>query len=124
MLSGVIQSSSGSIKVAGQSLEGDISYIQSLIGLCSQEDLLLPGFTALDHIRFLSEFCGVEFPAEGIRKYAESMLSKVDLQADMDLEVQIFSGGMKRRLSLVLALIGAKPIVFLDEPTTGLVTLV
>ena len=122
MLSGVIRSTSGSCLVGNQSMQqGDMAYFQSLIGLCAQEDLLLSGFTALEHIRFLCDFCGIDYSRVGIRAYATKLLHKVGLDDEIDVQVQKFSGGMKRRLSLLMSVIGSKPIIFLDEPTTGLV---
>jgi ABC-type multidrug transport system ATPase subunit len=92
------------------------------MGICSQDDCLFPGLTPLDHIKLICQFSQIDVSQSGgYRKYALSILKDVDLDFEIDNKVESFSGGMKRRLSLVLAYVGQKPFVFLDEPTTGLV---
>ncbi len=115
-----MRADSGDATIGGNSVFGDVSKIQNLIGVCSQHDIFYPSMTAFQQIDLIAKFCGIQSGMSS-REYAKSLLSKVGLENEIDKRISQFSGGMKRRFSLILASIGERPILFLDEPTTGLV---
>ena len=92
--------------------------IRRTIGVCPQFELLWPTLTAREHLRLFATIKGV---APGrINAEVEERLADVSLTADGDIAAGSYSGGMRRRLSVAISLIGNPDVVFLDEPTTGL----
>jgi ABC-type multidrug transport system ATPase subunit len=82
-----------------------------------KDDYLWPELTAGEHLALFAGLRGID-PAEQNR-VVQKWLESVDL-ADVQLQYSSgFSGGMKRRLSVALATIGDRPLIILDEPTTG-----
>jgi ABC-2 type transport system ATP-binding protein len=92
--------------------------VRSLIGVALQEAALDPLLTGRDHLRLQATLQGVR--KDQRRARADELLERVGLADAADRKVSGYSGGMKRRLDLALALIHGPRILFLDEPTTGL----
>ncbi|PSP91579.1 daunorubicin ABC transporter ATP-binding protein, partial [Halobacteriales archaeon QS_4_66_20] len=88
------------------------------IGYMAQETSIDPELTAEENIRFACEAYGV--PREERSERVTELLDLVDLADVADKRVEEFSGGMKKRLDAATALVHRPPLVFLDEPTTGL----
>lgn len=88
------------------------------IGFCPQFDILWPQLTVDEHLIFFSLFKDISYSES--KKKAKNLIEKVGLQDDYEKRANQLSGGMKRRCSLAMALIGDPQIVFLDEPTSGL----
>jgi ABC-type multidrug transport system ATPase subunit len=85
--------------------------------ICFPDDYLWPDLTAKEHLELFAGLRGVN-PAEQ-EEVVQKWLESVDL-ADVQFQYSsAYSGGMKRRLSVALATIGDRPLVILDEPTTG-----
>eukprot|EP01052_Picozoa_sp_SAG31_P005476 SAG31_NODE_241_length_19364_cov_17.168544_9_plen_128_part_00 len=101
----------------GLDVQDDVAMIQQLTGVCSQEDLLWLELTARQHLELFARFKGV--PERHIDVEVKRVLDEINLTFDGDNRAATFSGGMKRRLSVGMASIGAPRIIFLDEPTTG-----
>ena len=118
MLSGVILPTSGDAFMYGCSLKSDIYKIRKIMGVCPQYDILYPELTAREHIELYAGIKGVS--KLEVDRVVERQLSAVYLTSVVDAPVKTYSGGMKRRLSLVIATIGDPKILFLDEPTTGM----
>jgi ABC-2 type transport system ATP-binding protein len=92
--------------------------VRSAIGAALQEAALDPFLTGREHLRLQSSLHGI---TGGERKrLIEALLDRVGLTHAGNRKVRTYSGGMKRRLDLALALIHDPSILFLDEPTTGL----
>jgi ABC-type Na+ transport system ATPase subunit NatA len=112
-----LQPTEGDVYVFGHSVVGDPYAVRRLVGFCRQDDFLWPDLSAKEHLELFAGLRGVD-PGE-IRETVQTWLESVDL-ADVQLQYSgSFSGGMKRRLSVALATIGDRPLIILDEPTTG-----
>ena len=92
--------------------------VRSMIGVALQEAALDPLLTGRDHLRLQATLQGVRKDRRKVQ--ADELLIRVGLADAADRKVSGYSGGMKRRLDLALALVHMPRILFLDEPTTGL----
>ena len=92
-----------------------------MIGVCKQDDYLWPNLSAKEHLDIFAGLRGVDPNLHD--SIVEQWLESVDLTLIKHKYSAAFSGGMKRRLSVALATIGERPLVILDEPTTGLVSI-
>lgn len=90
----------------------------SKVGYMAQSDALYDDLSALDNILFFGELYGIR--GKTAKKRALRILKLVELEKDYNLSVKKFSGGMKRRLSLAIALIHRPELLVLDEPTVGI----
>ncbi len=109
---------SGTARVGGYDVVKEGPKVRSLIGVALQEAALDPLLTGRDHLRLQATLQGV--PKHQRHARADDLLERVGLADAADRKVSGYSGGMKRRLDLALALIHGPRILFLDEPTTGL----
>jgi ABC-type multidrug transport system ATPase subunit len=95
-----------------------MSNIRRMIGVCPQFDILWDALTAKEHVQLFASIKGL--PPSTIKSVAEQSLAQVKLSQAANVRAGSYSGGMKRRLSVAIALIGDPKLVFLDEPTTGM----
>jgi ABC-2 type transport system ATP-binding protein len=118
MLTTLLPPSAGSATVAGFDVVRQGSKVRASIGAALQEAALDPFLTGREHLRLGASLHGIR----GAERKAmiERLLDRVGLSSAGDRKVRTYSGGMKRRLDLALALIHDPSILFLDEPTTGL----
>lgn len=117
-LSGLDKPSSGNAIIGGLDLRHDLEHVYHLIGICPQFDVLYPDLTVEEHLLFYSRLKGVPWKHE--RRHVEAVIDEVGLSEARRRFARNLSGGMKRRLSIAIALTGAPKVVLLDEPTTGL----
>jgi ABC-2 type transport system ATP-binding protein len=118
VLTTLLPPTAGTALVGGYDVVKDGPKIRGLIGVALQEAALDPLLTARDHLRLQSTLQSVPKEERGPR--ADELLERVGLADAADRKVAGYSGGMKRRLDLALALVHRPRILFLDEPTTGL----
>jgi ABC-2 type transport system ATP-binding protein len=118
VLTTLLPPTAGTALVAGYDVVKDGAKIRGLIGVALQEAALDPLLTARDHLRLQATLQSV--PKLQRETRAEELLHRVGLVEAADRKVSGYSGGMKRRLDLALALVHSPRILFLDEPTTGL----
>ena len=118
VLTTLLPPTAGIALVGGYDVVKDGPKIRSLIGVALQEAALDPLLTARDHLRLQATLQSV--PKASRESRAEELLNQVGLVDAADRKVSGYSGGMKRRLDLALALVHSPRILFLDEPTTGL----
>jgi daunorubicin resistance ABC transporter ATP-binding subunit len=118
VLTTLLQPDSGRARVAGFDVGRDAKTIRTMIGLAGQYatvDELLTGRENLELVGLLYHLEKNEY-----ERRAEEALERMTLVGAGDKPVKTYSGGMRRRLDLAASLIGRPPILFLDEPTTGL----
>jgi ABC-2 type transport system ATP-binding protein len=118
ILSTVLPSNSGEVKIGGFDLNREAESIRHIIGVCPQELALYEDLSAMDNMVFFGRMAGLE-SAEA-RAQALANLKLMGLEDRSKGKVAKFSGGMKRRINLAIALMGSPQLLFLDEPTTGI----
>src|SRR5919109_388288 len=118
MLTTLLPPTAGRARVAGFDIVSQGPQVRSAIGAALQEAALDPLLTARDHLRLQMALHGLPRAERGRR--GDELLERVGLTLAADRKVKTYSGGMKRRLDLALALAHRPRILFLDEPTTGL----
>ncbi len=118
MLTTLLPPTSGRATVAGFDVVRDGPKVRSSIGAALQEAALDPFLTGREHLRLQASLHAIK--GDERKHLIEALLDRVGLTQAADRKVRTYSGGMKRRLDLALALIHDPSILFLDEPTTGL----
>jgi ABC-2 type transport system ATP-binding protein len=118
MLTTLLPLTDGRARVAGFDVVKQGPKVRAAIGAALQEAALDPLLTGREHLRLQTALHGIS-GAERQRR-SDELLERVGLEAAADRKVRTYSGGMKRRLDLALALVHRPRILFLDEPTTGL----
>jgi ABC-2 type transport system ATP-binding protein len=114
----LLRPTSGTITVNGFDVADEPRAVRESIGYMAQDTSVDKELTARENIRFACEAYGVPKAERGDR--IDGLLDLVDLAEAADKEAEGFSGGMKKRLDAAMALVHRPPLVFLDEPTTGL----
>jgi len=117
-LSGEFPPSSGQAFLANNDIVSDQDRCRRLLGYCPQFDALLDLLTAREHLELFARIKGV--PESAMKKMVDIMVKRLSLEEYADRPSGRYSGGNKRKLSVAMALIGNPPIVFLDEPSTGM----
>ncbi|KAB0796441.1 hypothetical protein PPYR_10502 [Photinus pyralis] len=118
MLTGMIPPTRGTAFVDGHDITKDMTSVRSSLGLCPQHNILFDELTVEEHIYFYTRLKGMdksEIKAE-IEKYVEML----ELQPKKHARSDTLSGGMKRKLSVGVALCGRSSVVMFDEPTAGM----
>ena len=118
MLTTLLPPTSGTARVGGYDIVKQGPQVRGVIGAALQEAALDPLLTGREHLRLQTALHGMR-RSERAQRAAE-LLERVGLQEAADRPVKGYSGGMKRRLDLAMALVHRPRILFLDEPTTGL----
>lgn len=112
MLSGMTSLSGGECTIYGKSVRDSMASIRHEVGVCPQHDILWGDLTAREHLLFYGHFQGMSSAA--VRAQGERLLKQVHLDG-LKRPAGNYSGGMKRRLSMTIAALGDKRVVFLDE---------
>mmetsp|Transcript_29509 Transcript_29509/g.74204 ORF Transcript_29509/g.74204 Transcript_29509/m.74204 type:complete len:651 (+) Transcript_29509:1679-3631(+) len=120
MMVGFLTPSSGTAVIEGHDILKDMDKIYPLMGVCPQHDLLWETMTAREHLLFYGRLKGLR--GKELTEAAESGLKSVNLFNNNvgNKQVRTYSGGMKRRLSVAISMIGKPKVVYMDEPSTGL----
>ncbi|XP_066329775.1 ABC transporter A family member 8-like isoform X2 [Miscanthus floridulus] len=120
MLTGFTKPTSGTAYIDGLDIRMDMSEIYTRIGVCPQFNLLWETLTGREHLMFYGRLKRLNGAA--LIEAAEQSLKALQIFEGgvADTLVSQYSGGMKRRLSVAISLIGDPKVVYLDEPSTGL----
>jgi ABC-2 type transport system ATP-binding protein len=118
MLTTLLPPTAGWARVAGLDVIRQGPQVRATIGAALQEAALDPFLTGREHLRLQSSLHGLS--RQERRRRSDELLERVGLTLAADRKVKGYSGGMKRRLDVALALVHQPSILFLDEPTTGL----
>uniref|UniRef100_A0A8C8HZH3 P-type phospholipid transporter n=1 Tax=Oncorhynchus tshawytscha TaxID=74940 RepID=A0A8C8HZH3_ONCTS len=118
MLTGDSIVTSGEAYLAGKSVLTEINEVHQNMGYCPQFDAINDLLTGREHLEFYAILRGV--PEKEVCEVAEWGIRKLGLIKYVDKAAGSYSGGNMRKLSTAMALIGGPPVVFLDEPTTGM----
>ena len=109
--------SSGDARLLGHSIRAEQRLVRQLIGVATQEIGLYPQLTAAENLRFFGSIYNVR--GAELADRVDQLLDFVGLQERRDHRVATYSGGMKRRLNLAVALVHRPKLILLDEPTAG-----
>jgi ABC-2 type transport system ATP-binding protein len=118
ILTTLLPPTEGTARVGGFDILREGAAVRGVIGAALQEAALDPLLTGTDHMRLQTTLQGL--PRAERRARGDELLERVGLTEAANRKVGGYSGGMKRRLDLALALVHRPRILFLDEPTTGL----
>ena len=116
IIAGILEATSGEAYILGQRMP-QLS-LMNKIGYMAQSDALYGSLTAEENLEFLGAIYGMS--KGDIKKRTAEVIELVNLTEDLHKPVQAFSGGMKRRLSLAMAILHNPPVLVLDEPTVGI----
>jgi len=116
----LVSPSRGNASVSGYDLRKELKSIYDVMGICPQFDICWPDLNVEDHLYFYARLKGMTKEKE--QAAVNKLINEVGLAdaAKSKKKAKELSGGMRRRLSLAMSLIGEPEVVFLDEPTTGL----
>jgi len=117
-LYGVVLRSGGELTVFGHDPADSARAIKRRIGVVTQENALDEGLTVLENMRIYARFGGI--PRALADSRITALLERMSLETKRDASIKALSGGMKRRLTFVRALLAEPELLILDEPTTGL----
>ena len=118
MVTGVLGPTSGDVIINGTSIIDDVDKVRSDMGLCQQHDVLYERLTIQENLELACELKNV--PRTQICSEVQEILDLTLLTRHRQKEVNMLSGGMKRKLSLGMSLVGKPSVIVLDEPTSGL----
>jgi ABC-2 type transport system ATP-binding protein len=118
MLTTLLPPTAGTARVAGFDVVKQGPQVRGAIGAALQEAALDPLLSAREHMKLQTALHGL--PKSERERRGDALIARVGLSEAADRRVGGYSGGMKRRLDLALALVHEPRILFLDEPTTGL----
>jgi ABC-2 type transport system ATP-binding protein len=118
ILCGLIKPTSGTAKIYGYDVQRDTQKVKELIGVCTQETAIYPYLTGAENLELFGNLNGMSKKA--LKERSKMLLGRMGLAEDAKRVASKYSGGMKRRLSLALALIHDPQVVFLDEPTVAM----
>lgn len=118
IMTGMITPTAGDIEVYGESLRYNLPKIRHMIGMCPQQNVQFDICTVKEHLYFFGTIKGLS--CSELSNAVDEMMKDVGLSEKKDTIARNLSGGMRRKLSLAIALIGNPKLVLLDEPTSGM----
>jgi ABC-type multidrug transport system ATPase subunit len=104
--------------VGGYDVEKDIRSVKELIGVCPQDTAVYDYLTGRENIELFGNLHAM--PRQELRTKADELLNDLGLSGDADRRAGKYSGGMRRRVNLIMALVHDPEIAFLDEPTVAM----
>ena len=120
MLTGMLMPSGGDALLHGNSIKRDTDEVRRSLGLCQQHDVLFDTISVEEHLRLTMRIRSNTIDEAAEDRQIAEIMRQVMLTEHKAKLVRELSGGMKRKLSLGMALIGGTQTIILDEPTSGL----
>jgi ABC-2 type transport system ATP-binding protein len=118
ILATLLKPDGGSARVAGLDVVSDAAALRAKIGLAGQYAAVDENLTGFENLEMVGQL--YHLPRKEARVRADELLERFDLVDAARRPAKTYSGGMRRRLDLAAALVFRPPVLFLDEPTTGL----
>jgi ABC-2 type transport system ATP-binding protein len=118
MLSCLLCPTSGDAQVLGNSILDESNHVKESIGVVPQEIALYPDLSALENLIFWGKMYGLR--GEELRSRATAVLEVIGLEEHQKRRVDKYSGGMKRRLNIGIAMLHEPKVIIMDEPTVGI----
>jgi ABC-2 type transport system ATP-binding protein len=118
VLCGLVEPTSGSARVANHDVRREPAKVKELIGVCPQDATAYPFLSGRENVELFGKLEAV--PKAKLKKNTDALLQKMSLTDDADRRLGKYSGGMKRRINLIIALVHDPEIAFLDEPTVAM----
>ena len=118
VLTTILEPDEGQVRVLGLDVVRDAERVRTLIGLAGQYAAVDDNLTGRENLRLIGHLS--HQPRSTVRPRADELLERFSLTGAADRPARTYSGGMRRRLDLAAALVHRPPVLFLDEPTTGL----
>ncbi len=118
MLSTILFPTNGNATVLGFNIKKEAREIKRRIGICPQENVVYPRLTARENIHLIAQMHGMA--RKDYKERTDELLGKMNLLERSYSLVKGLSGGMKRRVNILMAVIHEPELLFFDEPTAGL----
>lgn len=118
IMSTLLRFDGGSVTIEGHAVDKEPDEVRRVIGLTGQSAAVDELLTGRENLLMMGQL--YRLTKASAKRRAEELLEQFDLAKAADRPLKTYSGGMRRRLDLAVSLIAAPPIIFLDEPTTGL----
>lgn len=117
-LTGLIKPTGGTIKVGGHDVQTESSMARAVMGVSPQETAIFPYLTGRENVELFGALYSV--PKRTLGAGVDQVMEKVGLMDEASKRMSKYSGGMKRRVSIAMALVQDPRVVLLDEPTVGM----
>ncbi len=118
ILSGLLRPDEGDAWILGHSIRQNLMDVKKLLGVVPQEIALYEDLTARENLTFWGKMFGLR--GGSLRSRVDEVLDVIGLQERANRRVSTFSGGMKRRLNIGVALLHKPQVIYMDEPTVGI----
>lgn len=118
VLCGILKPTFGTVDIAGFSVQKDSESIKEIIGVCPQDTAVYPFLTGRENVELFGKLHSMQ--RQQLKKKVDELLEKLSLTQDAKKRLGKYSGGMKRRINLIMALVHNPEIAFLDEPTVAM----
>lgn len=118
MLCGLLTPDSGVIALHGHPINTNHPHIKKMIGVCPQEIIIWQKLTCLEQLQFCGDLYNI--PSKTARQRSEALLQDLGLYEKKNKLAATLSGGMQRRLNILMALVHDPELIILDEPEAGL----
>ncbi|MFW9910804.1 MAG: ABC transporter ATP-binding protein [Candidatus Odinarchaeota archaeon] len=118
VLSTLLEPTNGSATVDGHDVVFDPEGVRKIIGVCPQEPAFYPHLTGRENIELIGEMHLV--PKDVLKDRIDSMVEKIGMEDHINRRAKQYSGGMVRRVSMLMALVSNPKVALLDEPTVAM----
>jgi ABC-2 type transport system ATP-binding protein len=118
VLCGLLKPTSGVVKVGGHDVQREAAKVKELIGVCPQDSAVYPYLSGRENVELFGNLHAM--PKNKLKENTDRLLEKLSLTEDANRRLGKYSGGMKHRINLIMALVNDPEIAFLDEPTAAM----